>query len=138
MLISSALFLATLTGAAPALVSVPTGIAHVSFHPGAGAPDATTGLTTVDRPERTHSLPSGVFNRQAPPAVASSYSEGYQTRARIHRAASIATLPLFGTEALVGQSLFNNPSSGKRDASGTSSRRGTIRTAETGDSRMGS
>ena len=37
-------------------------------------------------------------------------------RARIHRIASYATLPLFGAEALVGQSLYNSSSSGKKQA----------------------
>jgi hypothetical protein len=36
------------------------------------------------------------------------YSDGYHTRARIHKLASFATLPLFGIEAWLGQRLFNN------------------------------
>jgi hypothetical protein len=44
------------------------------------------------------------------------YSDGYHTRAKIHRTASFASLPLFGAEALLGQSLYNSPSSGKRTA----------------------
>lgn len=35
------------------------------------------------------------------------HSPGYETRARIHRYASLAMLPLFGTEVLLGQSLYN-------------------------------
>src|SRR5436190_16245768 len=50
------------------------------------------------------------------PTLAFEYSEGYRTRARIHRVASFATLPLFVTEAFVGQSLYNEPTDGKRDA----------------------
>ncbi|HZP47196.1 MAG TPA: hypothetical protein VFB07_01585 [Vicinamibacterales bacterium] len=37
------------------------------------------------------------------------YSEGYETRARIHKVASWATLPLLGTEAILGQNLYNDP-----------------------------
>jgi hypothetical protein len=37
------------------------------------------------------------------------YSDAYQKRARIHRIASYATLPLFAIEAVVGQKMFNNP-----------------------------
>lgn len=41
------------------------------------------------------------------------YSHGYQVRAKIHRYASFATLPLFATELALGQSLYNNtPSHG--------------------------
>jgi hypothetical protein len=35
------------------------------------------------------------------------YSEGYETRAKIHRIASYATLPLLGTEIVLGQNLYN-------------------------------
>jgi hypothetical protein len=47
------------------------------------------------------------------------YSEGYATRAKIHKVASFATLPLIGTEAILGQSLYNDPysrTSAKRGA----------------------
>jgi hypothetical protein len=44
------------------------------------------------------------------------YSDAYRLRAKIHKYASFATLPLFVTEALVGQSLYQNPTSGKKDA----------------------
>ena len=36
------------------------------------------------------------------PAVAFEYSDGYRTRAKIHKIASVATLPLFGAEAFLG------------------------------------
>jgi hypothetical protein len=52
----------------------------------------------------------------APPPVAFSYSDAYRTRAKIHRIASYATLPLFATEAIVGQSLYTDPTSGKKSA----------------------
>ena len=47
----------------------------------------------------------------APPRrpVAFEYSEGYKTRAKIHKIASFATLPLFVANYVVGQDLYNNP-----------------------------
>jgi hypothetical protein len=46
--------------------------------------------------------------------VAIEHSDAYQTRAKIHKYASFATLPLFATELWLGQSLFNTPDDGKR------------------------
>ena len=37
------------------------------------------------------------------------YSQGYETRAKIHKYASFATLPLFATELALGQSIYNDP-----------------------------
>ena len=37
------------------------------------------------------------------------YSEGYKTRAKIHKISSFATLPLFVANYFVGQELYNNP-----------------------------
>jgi len=42
---------------------------------------------------------------QRPKAI--EYSEGYETRARTHRIASYATLPLVGTEMWLGQQTFD-------------------------------
>jgi hypothetical protein len=52
----------------------------------------------------------------APPPVAFEYSDAYRLRAKIHRIASFATLPLFAAEGVLGQSLYSDPSSGKKDA----------------------
>ncbi len=52
----------------------------------------------------------------APPQVAFEYSDAYRLRARIHKVASFATLPLFAAEGAIGQSLYSNPTSGKKDA----------------------
>jgi len=41
--------------------------------------------------------------------VAFEYSESYKTRAKIHKIASFATLPLFAANYFVGQDLYNNP-----------------------------
>lgn len=56
---------------------------------------------------------------QTPRPKAIEYSEGYATRAKIHKYASFATLPLVATEAYLGQSLYNDPysrTSSKRSA----------------------
>jgi hypothetical protein len=53
-------------------------------------------------------------------AAAVEHSDAYQTRAKIHKYASFATLPLFAAEFALGQSLYNtsaNPGS-KRAAHG--------------------
>ena len=47
-------------------------------------------------------------------AAAVEHSDAYQTRARIHKYASFATLPLFAAELALGQSLYN--ASGNDDA----------------------
>ena len=51
--------------------------------------------------------------------TATTYSNGYEVRLKIHKYASWATLPLFGTEFALGQSLYNTPERGaKRTAHG--------------------
>jgi hypothetical protein len=49
------------------------------------------------------------INKQVIPArpKAFTYTHAYEVRARIHKTASYATLPLFVAEAIVGQKLFN-------------------------------
>lgn len=42
-------------------------------------------------------------------AAAIEHSDGYLMRAKIHKYASFATLPLFATEVILGQSLYNTP-----------------------------
>ena len=61
-------------------------------------------------------LPAASPQVTAPPRVAFEYSDGYRVRAKIHRVSSFATLPLFGAEAIIGQSLYANPTQGKKDA----------------------
>lgn len=48
---------------------------------------------------------------QTPRPQAIEYSEGYEKRAKIHKIASYATLPLVGTEIILGQNLYNDPQS---------------------------
>jgi hypothetical protein len=52
----------------------------------------------------------------APPQLAIEYSDAYRMRANIHKVASLATLPLFAAEGILGQSLYDDPTSGKKDA----------------------
>lgn len=52
----------------------------------------------------------------APRVAAFEYSDAYKTRAKIHKYASFATLPLFATEYALGQSIYNTSSSGKKSA----------------------
>ncbi len=51
-----------------------------------------------------------------PRVAAFEYSDAYKTRAKIHKYASFATLPLFATEFALGQSLYNTPSDSKKSA----------------------
>ncbi len=63
------------------------------------------------------SAPADQDQSSRPKAI--EYSEGYETRAKIHKYASVATLPLLGAELALGQSLYNeaNPrTSAKRGA----------------------
>ena len=50
--------------------------------------------------------------------VAVEYSDGYYTRAKIHKYASFATLPLFATELALGQSIYNDPNANTSTAKG--------------------
>ena len=51
--------------------------------------------------------------------AATTYSNGYEVRLKIHKYASWATIPLFATEFGLGQSLYNHPETGaKRTAHG--------------------
>jgi hypothetical protein len=53
--------------------------------------------------------------QQARPVVFE-YSDGYRTRLKIHKIASFATIPLFVAEGVIGQSLYSDPTPGKRTA----------------------
>jgi hypothetical protein len=58
----------------------------------------------------------GVQDTQPVHAAAIVHSSAYETRAKIHKYASVATLPLFAAEIALGQSLFNasTPAGSKR------------------------
>ena len=49
-------------------------------------------------------------------AAAVEHSEAYETRARIHKLASFAYLPLVATEGALGASIYSNDTPGKRSA----------------------
>ena len=68
--------------------------------------------TLVQQPANQAQPPSN----QPVHAVAIQHSDAYLTRAKIHKYASVATLPLFATELVLGQSLFNEstPAGSKR------------------------
>lgn len=57
---------------------------------------ATTAATPVDDASAAQRRP-----------MAFTYSDGYALRAKIHKYASVATLPLFGVEYLLGQKLYD-------------------------------
>jgi hypothetical protein len=48
------------------------------------------------------------------PTAATTYSNGYEVRLKIHKYASFATLPLFAAEFALGQSLYNDPANDSR------------------------
>jgi hypothetical protein len=69
---------------------------------GASAPqDPNGGNSGGQQPAPTH--PS-----------ATTYSHGYEVRLKIHKYASWATLPLFGTQLALGQSLYDHPETGAK------------------------
>jgi PAP2 superfamily protein len=60
----------------------------------------------------TQQPPNPLATQQPLHAVAIQHSAAYETRAKIHKYASYATLPLFAGELALGQSLFNSSTSG--------------------------
>jgi hypothetical protein len=98
---------AAASGAAPAVDPLAIGMSHLTFL----APlDAASRVAPVAAP-----LVIAVPQQTARPAIFE-YSDGYRTRLKIHKIASFATIPLFVAEAVVGQSLYNDPTPGKRTA----------------------
>jgi len=77
---------------------------------------AETTIPPIQFGDTTQFLPADPQQGSAPPPVAFEHRDGYRLRGKVHRIASFATLPLFGAEAFVGQSLYNNPTSTKKDA----------------------
>jgi hypothetical protein len=78
---------------------------------GPAAPPAPLRLRFVETDQTQAAQPAGT-----PRAKAFTYSDGYRTRAKIHRYASFATLPLFVAEGFVGQSLYSSPTESKKSA----------------------
>jgi hypothetical protein len=82
---------------------------------------ATTAPPSTERLlERAALFSSTALQGDAQPlhATAIEHSQAYRTRAHIHKIASFATLPLFGAEVALGQSIYNTAtvSGGKRSA----------------------
>jgi hypothetical protein len=86
-----------------------------SAQPALPATQISSGADAIDAVDQAPA-PSASSQPTAPPAVAFEYSDGYRLRAKIHKISSFATLPLFGAEAVIGQSLYSDPTSGKKDA----------------------
>jgi hypothetical protein len=67
--------------------------------------------STASRALAFSSLPLQPDDAQPLHTAAIEHSDGYRTRAKIHKYASFATLPLFAAEVALGQSLYNTPAS---------------------------
>ena len=77
--------------------------------------DTDTSNVPVSLVENTNQGPTSAGQQQpAAHPTATTYSSGYEVRLKIHKYASIATLPLFATELALGQSLYNNPETGAK------------------------
>jgi hypothetical protein len=75
-----------------------------------GAIATVAGTTALMRDD------AGDSQSPAPRHVAFEYSDAYKTRAKIHKYAAFATLPLFASEVYLGQSIYNTPSDSKKNA----------------------
>lgn len=61
----------------------------------------------VSRIHWSSAAPAASVAEQSLHPIAIQHSDAYLTRAKIHKLASIATLPLFAAELVLGQSLYN-------------------------------
>jgi len=73
---------------------------------GIAAPAVATPLTDGIA---AHAADLDADEQSSPRPVAVEYSDAYYTRAKIHKYASFATLPLFATELALGQNIYNDP-----------------------------
>jgi hypothetical protein len=100
---------------------VPAHVAHDPWQISWVSPDDTTAAAPTSHVDVIAArLREG--GAQQPPVrrpVAIEYSDAYQTRRKIHKYASFATLPLFATEIALGQSLYNTPTNGLRGVHAT-------------------
>lgn len=81
--------------------------------------DADIQIAAADEPEATQTAavqtpPASVPQQPAVHPVATTYSDAYEVRLKIHKYASYATLPLFATELALGESIYSNPDSGAK------------------------
>jgi hypothetical protein len=103
---------------------IPAAVFHVSaktaqsaepFHFSLNLPRTLYEMTSPeDAANRDFSLESDASSAQSskPSKKSFSYTRGYATRRKIHKYASIATLPLAVSEAIVGQKLIDNRADG--------------------------
>jgi hypothetical protein len=91
--------------------------AHAQDDPGTSTVATGTAVDVpgADTPDAVAVDPAGA---QAPPMhpAAIQLSHAYEVRAKIHKYASVATLPLFGTQLALGESLYSSSTHGKRMA----------------------
>ena len=83
-------------------------VAHAAEVPAGAVPSAAPRLDVLYRAPFavTTTLPAFAGDTGRPKAI--EYSSGYATRLKIHQIASWTMLPLFVTQYLVGQDLYNN------------------------------
>src|SRR5215471_7438402 len=78
--------------------------------------DADTQIASTqpeaNQPDGTQTAPAPAPQQPAAHPVATTYSDAYELRLKIHKYASYATLPLFATELALGDSIYSNPDSG--------------------------
>lgn len=112
--VSLCLLSVCLLAAAPAWASDTVTMPSLPVHFGAGPAPAPKPLNL-----RVSFLPPKLQMRYVPvaapvqsaaPQAPFEYSDGYRTRATIHKWSSWAMLPLFGLEAYLGQKMFNDVS----------------------------
>lgn len=82
---------------------------HVDFdgRPPAAVSPATPvfGAVTAER------APAAADHQGSPPPKAYVYSDAYMFRRKVHKYASLATVPLFVAQAIIGQKLYNGTGS---------------------------
>lgn len=94
--------------AAPTILLMASVVSGQSLDPQSLDPTTTTATLVLASPPA---------DQTAAPQVATEYSDAYKMRAKIHKVSSLATLPLFAAEGIIGQQLYSNPGdSGKKDA----------------------
>jgi hypothetical protein len=98
-----------LAGAVPAWAEAPVTMPCLPIHFGetAPAPAKPLNLRVSFTPDELSTLPVKADQTPVGPPPFE-YSDGYRTRAKIHKLASWAMLPLFGFEAYLGQKMFND------------------------------
>jgi hypothetical protein len=116
-----ALPLVAATASATHAADVASAVVSIAGLPGPGDPAPFTGADFDALPhvaaDTWHPLTVGLAfqdpSAPTPRARAYEYSDGYRTRAKIHRYASFATLPLFVAQYIEGDKLFDGEGGSK-------------------------